>query len=220
MFEGIERIVFSKDWITMVILVVLILITLVKFHYNERFTKLFSLMYSEKYYTDYLKTKPFLFNPFHLFLFLILVLNISLLVYFSFEIFKPDKFLNSLSFFSQIVLIVFLYIIIRFYIGSILGIIFNVSEYQKHFTFLKISNLSMASILFFPLLIIINYSSIAHHKFLISLTLVIVMVLLFLRYFAMLKNERLNFNKLFYLFLYLCALEIAPFIVIYKMFVD
>lgn len=212
--------VFSKDWITMVIFVVLIFITLAKFHYNERFTKLFSLMYSEKYYTDYLKTKPFLFNTFHLFLFLILVLNISLLVYFSFEIFRPDKFSNSVSFFSQIVLIVFLYIILRFYIGSLLGVIFNVPEHQKHFTFLKISNLSMVSILFFPLLIVITYSSISLHKFLISLTMVIVLVLLFLRYFAMLKNERLNFNKLFYLFLYLCALEIAPFIVIYKLFVD
>ncbi len=219
MFEGLERSLFSKDWITLIILVVLILITFSKYYYNERFTKLFSLLYSEKYYTDFLKTKPFLFSLFHFFLFLVLLLNLSLLVYFSFETFKPDKYTIEFSFFIQIVLVVFLYFLARYIIGYLLGIIFDVFEHQRHFTFLKISNLSLISILYFPLLILISYSTIALRKFLISFSLIMVLVLLFSRYYVMLKNERLNFNKFFYLILYLCALEIAPFIVIYKMFV-
>lgn len=219
MFEGVERVLFSKDWVTVVILLVLTLVTIAKFYFNDRFTKLFSLLYSEKYYTDFLKTKPFLFNFFHLFLFSVLLLNLSLLVYFSFETFKPDKYSYELGLFIQIVLVVFLYFLTRYVVGYFLGIIFDITEYQKYFTFMKISNLSMISILYFPLLIVISYSSIALRKLLITTSLVLLLILLFSRYYVMLKNERLNFNKLFYLILYLCALEIAPFIVIYKMFV-
>jgi hypothetical protein len=219
MFEGLERSLFSKDWITGILLLVLILITISKFYYNERFTKLFSLLYSEKYYTDFLKTKPFLFNLFHFFLFLVLILNLSLLVYFSFETFKPDKYILDYSFYIQILIAVLFYFLARYIIGYILGNLFDVSESQRHFTFMKISNLSMISIVYFPLLVLISYSTIALRKFLISFSLIFILILLFSRYYVMLKNERLNFNKLFYLILYLCALEIAPFIVIYKMFV-
>jgi len=219
MFEGIERVLFSKDWITIVILLALTLVTITKFYFNDRFAKLFSLLYSEKYYTDFLKTKPFLFNLFHLFLFFVLLLNLSLLVYFSFETFKPDKYSYEFGFFFQVVIVISIYFLIRYVVGYSLGIILDISEYQKYFTFMKISNLSMVSILYFPLLIIITYSTIALRKFLISSSLVLLLILLFSRYYVMLKNERLNFNKLFYLILYLCALEIAPFIVIYKMFV-
>jgi len=218
-FEGIERIAFSKDWITLVILFVLTLVTIVKFYYNQRFTKLFSLLYSEKYYTDYLKTKPFLFNIFHLLLFIIFLINLSLLIYFCYQVLKPDDFYNEFFFFSQIVAITLLYIIIRYCVGYLLGVIFKVSEYQRHFTFLKISNLAMLSVLFLPLLIIISYSTISIHKFLVYFSLILLVILFLYRYFVMIQNERLNFNKLFYLFLYLCALEIAPIIVVYKMFV-
>ncbi len=219
MFEGIERIAFSKDWITIVLMLVLALITIVKFVYSERFSKLFSLLYSEKYYSDYLKNKPLVFNKFHLLLFLVIIINVSLLVFFSFKTFNSSNISNDFTFFIQVLILVILYIFIRYFIGYFLGVIFEIYENQKYVTFLKISNLSFISILTFPLLVLINFSSISLHKFLLVFSIIIVLILSFIRYYTILKNERIKFNNLFYLFLYLCALEIAPFIVIYKMFV-
>ena len=69
MFEGIERIASTSDWVTLFFLVDLILIAVLQFNFTERFTKLFSLVYSEKYYTDYLKTRPLIFNSFHVIFF-------------------------------------------------------------------------------------------------------------------------------------------------------
>ena len=219
MFEGIERIAFSKDWITVILMLVLALITIVRFVYSERFSKLFSLLYSEKYYSDYLKNKPLVFNKFHFLLFLVLIINVSLLVFFSFKAFIPSKISNDFTFFIQVLILVILYIFIRYFIGYFLGIIFDIYEHQKYVTFLKISNLSFISILIFPLLVLINFSSVSLHKFILIFSIIIILILLFIRYYTILKNERINFNNLFYLFLYLCALEIAPFIVIYKIFV-
>ena len=220
MFEGLERISQSGDWTTLIFLLALILITILKYSHSERFSKLFSLLYSEKYYTDYVKTNPLLFNNFHFYFIFVIIINISLFIYFIFKAYNlVDTEYGSL-FYLILFLSLFLYISLRYLLGMLMGYIFDVFFDQKYFTFLKISNLSLLSILLFPLLILINYSVGNFHKFLITFSLVIVLLLFIIRYFAIVKNEKLNFNNLFYLFLYLCALELSPFIVIYKLFVN
>jgi len=168
MFEGLERLTFSKDWITIILLVVLILITLVKNNFNVRFTKLFSLLYSDKYYTDYLKTNPLLFNKFHFLFFFVIIFNISLIIFNSFIAFKPSEIDYDFIYFLQIILITILYLFIRYFLGYIIAFVFDINDKQKHITFLKISNLSLISIFIFPLLILVNYSVGLFHKFLIT----------------------------------------------------
>ena len=220
MFEGIERISLSEDWITIILLLSLVLIAALKFSYNDRFDKLFSLSYSDKYFTNYSKSKPLIFNTFHLLFFIIINFNISLLIFYAIKAFDPSEISNDFTYFIQIVLIVLFYFIFRYLIGYLLGIVFDLSEEQNRITLLKISNLSYLSVLFFPLLVLINYSSFALHKILITFSLTIALILLSIRYFSILKNLKLSFNNFFYIFLYLCALELAPFLVIYKMFLD
>ena len=220
MFEGIEKISATSDWVTLFFLVVLILIAVLQFNYTERFSKLFSLVYSEKYYTDYIKTRPLIFNSFHVVFFFIIIFNISLFLYFAFNTFSPSPDHNQFYFFLQILLITFCYFILRFFVGVLLANIFELEEGQKYFTFLKMSNLALISVLVLPLLVLANYSVGVFHKFLITFGVIASFAIALFRYFVLIKNEKLSFNNLFYLFLYLCALELAPFIVLYKLFVD
>ena len=220
MFEGIERIISSKDWITVIFLLVLTIIAFLKYNFSERFIKLFSISYSDKYYTDYVKTNPLILNKFHLLFFIVIFFNISMLIFFTFQVVKPSFFNDSFYSFTQIFIAVVLFVFLRYIIGSLLGEVFDVYDQQKQFTFLKLSNLSLLSVLLFPLLLFLNYSIGPYHKTMIVIGFFIVVILFLIHYYNLLKNDKLNFNNLFYLFLYLCALEIAPFIVIYKMFVD
>jgi len=220
MFEGLERLSSTSDWVTLFFLLVLILIAVLQFNFTERFNKLFSLGFSEKYYTDYLKTRPLIFNRFHVIFFFIIIINLSLFIFFIFKELSPDSIDNQFYFFFQIVLYSIIYFLLRYIIGFVIGHILNVRDGQTYFTFLKISNLALISIMIFPLLILSNYSVGIFHKFLITFSIVVSLLASLFLYFVLLKNEKLSFNNLFYLFLYLCALELAPFIVIYKLFVD
>ena len=220
MFEGIERLSLTRDWITLLLLFTLVLIAVLKFTFNERFIKLFSLSYSEKYFTNYVKSKPLIFNTFHLLFFSVIIFNISLLVFYAIKAYNLLEFTNDFSFFLKIVLVFTIYILSRYLIGYLLSLVFDLTEHQNYITLLKISNLAYISVLVFPLLIIINYSSTTFYKILISVSLVIALILFGIRYFAVIKNINLNFNSFFYLFLYLCALELAPILVVYKMFLD
>ena len=220
MFEGLERISSTSDWVTLLFLLVLTLLAVLQLNFTERFNKLFSLVYSDKYYTDFIKTRPLNFNIFHLIFFFVVLFNISLLLFFVFKAYKPGFYHQDLSFFVKINIAVVTYFILRYAVGRFIAGIFNLSEEQSYFTFLKISNLSLLSVLIFPLLILSNYSTGPIHKFLITFTLTVSLAIALFRYFVVVKNERLGFNNLFYLFLYLCALELSPLIVVYKLFVD
>ena len=220
MFEGIEKVSATSDWVTLFFLVVLILIAVLQFNFSERFSKLFSLVYSEKYYTDYFKTRPLIFNRFHIIFFFIIIFNISLCIYFALNAFTSSESTDTFYFYFQILIMTLAYFVLRYIVGFLLGNIFELEEGQTYFTFLKISNLALISVLIFPLLVLANYSVGGFHKFLITFSIAASIVIALFRYFVLIKNEKLSFNNLFYLFLYLCALELAPFIVIYKLFVD
>ena len=220
MFEGIEKVSATSDWMTLLFLGVLVLIAVIQFNFSERFSKLFSLVYSEKYYTDYIKTRPLIFSWFHVIFFFIIIFNLSLGIYFALNALSASGAEESFYFFFQILIMTVIYIILRYFIGVFLGNIFELEDGQNYFTFLKISNLSLVSVLIFPLLILANYSVGVFHKFLITFSIIAALGIALFRYFVLIKNEKLSFNNLFYLFLYLCALELAPFIVIYKLFVD
>jgi hypothetical protein len=141
-------------------------------------------------------------------------------LFFVFKAYKPGFYESGLTFFIQINITVLSYFILRYAIGKFIAEIFDLSEEQSYFTFLKISNLSLLSVLIFPLLILSNYTAGAFHKFLITFTVTASFAIALFRYFVVIKNEKLGFNNLFYLFLYLCALELSPLIVVYKLFVD
>ena len=160
MFEASERISTTYDWVTLLFTINLVLIAVLKFNFDERFTKLFSLMYSEKYYTDYIKSRPLIFNGFHFIFFFIIVFNISFLLYFSFDEFSSVEIDDHLIFYLKILLLTFFYLVLRYVCGFLLAKIFDLEEEQNYATFLKFSNLSLiSSQLYFPLLILSFYSA-------------------------------------------------------------
>ncbi len=219
MFEGQERFIVSHDWITIIFLVVLILISLAKYLYNERFDKLFSLYYSDKYYTEYSNSKPLIFNFFHGLLLLVIIFNISLLVFYLLRSYNLMETTYDFLFYLKVLLVTVLFILLRYITGVFLGAVFEKTEQQNHLTFLKINNLGLMTIYLFPLLLIINYSPYSLQKFLVTFVALILLIFASIRLINILRNDRLNFNTYFYLFLYLCTLEITPFIVSYKLLV-
>ncbi len=220
MFEGQERVFISNDWITIIFVIVFLIIAVLKYNNSERFSKLFSLIYSDKYYTEYAKTNPLIFNNFHALFFLVFLLNISLLIFFSKQVFDTSIIPYNFLLFTKVVLGVLLYSFLRLIIGYFLGNIFEKREELKYFTYLKFSNISLIMIYILPLLILVNYISLPVQKFLTTFILLFTLIMIFFRYLSVLENDKINFNSLFYLFLYLCALEIAPLVVVYNMFVS
>lgn len=220
MFDGQERIVFSPDWLTIVFLVILLLIAIIKNNFSEQLSSLFSLLYSDKYYSDFGKVKPLIWNNFNILFFLIFILLSAVMIYYSLNAYVNDSFRFDLGYFLKILAGVLIYLVLRYTFEVILSSLFEIFEEYKFFSFVKLSNLFLISVYLLPVLLFITYVNSSQYVIFIGAALIFLALVILFRYIKALQYDRINFSNIFYLFLYLCALEIAPIILIYKLIVS
>jgi len=219
MLEATERILLTKDWITVVMLVILALFVIIKFYNGERFTKLFSLVYSKNYLVRYQKQTPLLINSFHIYFSIIHILTFALTIFIGLKAFSSIAKEREFVFFLSILAGVFIFFVLRFFIGRLLAIIFDKEQDFEHVTYLKISYLSNFCLLMFPVLMLAIYAQYDSIPF--SLFVIIFSSILLLLFYVLIinNNQKVILRRLFYFILYLCALEIAPIILLYKLFI-
>ncbi len=216
MNEVTERIIISKDWLAIVLVVTIGLIVFSKVLRSERFDKIQSLLYTDIYINDFSKATALLNNTFTYAFTLINSIVISLLLFIIVDNKVQLKMITSdFQLFIAIFIVVLSYILLRLFLGYLLGVLFEYSKEQQHISFLKISYLSNFSLLILPLLIVNYYINSAFFTYF----LLLISGLLLLYYYAKIikSNQKIILSSLFYFILYLCALEISPLLIIYKL---
>ncbi len=219
LIEPTERFVFTKDWITLIFVVIFGLFALSKYINNDRFLRLFSLIYSRNYLVLYQKQTPVLVNSFHIIFAAIQVLTFALTVFIGIKAYNSVARELELTFFLTILAGVFTFFVLRFFLGKLLAVIFEKEKDFEYVTYLKMSYLSNFCLLIYPVLLIAYYAQYNSVKF--SFFVLVLAVILLLLYYALIirNNQKMILKRLFYFILYLCALEIAPIILLYKLFI-
>ncbi len=217
MFEATERIVISKDWITIMLLIAVTLLILNRLKSSDRYYKLKNLLVNNTYVNSYSKANPLLFNSFNIIFLVVYIIIISFLLFIAIHLFEPKVASFDFLFYLKIAFIVCFFIGLRVVTGILLSILFEKERVQKYFTFLKTSYLSNYSLIMLPLIAIHFYFDSTNYSYFLLITA----VLLILYYYVLLikNNQSLLFGKSFYFILYLCTLEIAPFIIMTKIII-
>ncbi|MDY7394664.1 DUF4271 domain-containing protein [Aureibaculum sp. 2210JD6-5] len=217
MNEAIERVVISKDWITIMLLISVTLLILNRLKSSDRYYKLKNLLVNNTYINSYSKANPLLFNSFNIIFLSVYIIVISFLLFIAIHLFEPKVASFDFLFYLKIILVVCFFIGLRVVAGVLLGVLFEKERVQKYFTFLKTTYLSNYSLIMLPLIAVHFY----FESDIYTYFLLIVAVLLFLYYYILLikNNQSLVFGKSFYFILYLCTLEIAPFIIMTKILI-
>ncbi len=218
MFEASKIVQQNNDWITLVLIFVFIVLALVKVFFNDRLyqvLKIFFFKYQISVYFNKGKVKPF--NLFQSLLFIVQLFVLSLLFYVINMYFELQTDLFGFKGFALIVCWVGMYFSARYLIGVLLVFLFNFNNEYNKIVYDKLSYFNSLILWVLPLLILSIYSS--KHKMLFQeITLLLFLLLLTVRYgLTFLNNKKFIFNNLFYFILYLCALEIAPLIIILKL---
>lgn len=206
----------NKDWITAVFVLIFILLGIAKLMYNDRLFKLLTFFVNNDYFLKY-KNETRLVNGFSIILFVVLVLIISLLFYGYFVFYYPETIKNKgFVVFLDFFLIIILFLFLRGLVGKLLGILFQLEKPQQKIAFSKSGYLYSLSLLLLPFLLATFYVK-AYNFFMFKLTTIVFIILLVFRYVVVFKFNKKNiFYQLFYFMLYLCALEIAPVLLVYK----
>ena len=81
MGEVIDRVFNSRDWITIILLMIITLLIFNKIRQPLKFNKLQTLLYSSSYFGSYAKSTPLLLNIFNIVFIIIFIIVISLLFF-------------------------------------------------------------------------------------------------------------------------------------------
>ena len=205
------------DWITAAFLLILLLLVVAKYIYKERLLELAFLFFNKRYLIHYRNEQGSVYNLFYVLLFAVQTLVFSLLIYLIAHYIDIDDKIALIPYlYLKIIGVLIAYFFIRHILGVFLGQVFQLNKAQEKLAFAKISYLFSVSILILPFLIfayyVNNYGLLAF-----QLLIVILSILLIMRYVFTLKfNKSAVLGGLFYFILYLCALEIAPLLLIFK----
>ncbi len=214
-----ERLITSTDWATYLLVACFVLFALSKYFYPKRFHEFSLLPITNQYFFVHGKNDE-LNHPFNMMLFVVQIICVSIFVFLLFKVFNPSEVQKNEWLFLQICTAYSVFVLIRFSLEKIVGNIFSLDVLINNYLYQKLSYRNFLGILFFiaNLFFLYIYPPTANALLIFGgFALALNSIALLYSYK---KNGKLIFSNFFYFILYLCALEIAPYIILYKTFVS
>ncbi|MEA1787170.1 DUF4271 domain-containing protein [Arenibacter sp. GZD96] len=211
--EPLLRPVAHPDWITLLLVISLVFITVAKGLFYQKFMNFVILPFNNKYIFMYNK-KDTLFNGFNLFMSLFQLFNFALYLYFAFTIFADATTPATVAHYFSILLLLFLFLLLKVGLQLFNANIFDWEKPTVDIIFKKLSYLNYSSILMCAANILYSFVPM-DPKVVFYLSLFLIILINVVGWITLLRNyQKLILSRFFYFILYLCALEIAPLIII------
>ena len=192
----------------------ILIIAILKVIYPKRFNDFIRLPVSNNYFLAKGKSEE-LRHPFSILLFIIQLISISLFI----NLFFLEKGKANVLLFLQILFVVFVFIIVKTSIEKMIGAIFSIEKLIDHYIYEKLSYRNFLSLLLIITNLIFYFSIKPDLNTLLILTGILFLVNMLILSYSYKNYRSLIFSNLFYFLLYICALEISPYLILYKAFI-
>jgi hypothetical protein len=209
-----NRIIESLDWVTLIMVGCIVVIAILKVIYPKRFEDFIRLPVSNSYFLAKGKSEE-LRHPFSILLFLIQLISISLFVY----LFFLEKGKATVLLFFQILSAVFIFIIVKTSIEKMIGAVFSIKKVIDQYIYEKLTYRNFISLLLVIANLIFYFSVKPDLNTLLIFTGILFLANILILFYSYKKYRSLIFSNFFYFLLYICALEISPYLILYKAFI-
>jgi len=209
------RNIIINDWFTVSIVVCLVFITVAKLLFSNRFNDFIEIIGNSNYLKIYIKNQKFI-NIFDGLLFINLVISLTIFVILIINNLESNFKLQNIELYYKLFIGLGSVLIIKVLLDRLIGSLFEIDELINDYVFQKITYKNYLGLILLPLNILLIYA-ITPTKSIIFIAIILLFTVNFMGFLESLKSH-LNLIKsnLFYFILYLCALEIAPYIILYK----
>ena len=212
--QYIERSTESLDWVTLIIVGCIVLFAVAKVLFPKHFDDFIKLLISRKYFSSK-GLQEDINHPFTVLLFIFQVFTVSLFIFLFFPEFSK---INSWLY-LQIAIGVSVFIISKLFLEKMIGIIFSIDLIIDQYVYHKLTFKNYFSILIFFANLIFYYIYSPNLTTLIVIAAGIVLIYGFILIYTFNNYRSLLFSNFFYFILYLCALEISPYVILYRVLV-
>ncbi len=211
--EALDRTVFSTDWITGILLLSLLCMVFAKELFYNRFLNFIILPFNNKYLFLYNK-KGRLLSGFHLAFSLFQVLNLALFVVLGARAWGEEVPRGATLSFAIILGGLLAFTLLKIGLQLAIAHLFERVQLISSLIFKKISYLNYSTLVLFGANLLLTYL-LPNSKTLVLGGILGALMVNSIGWFTILKmNQKYLSSHFFYFILYLCALEIAPLVII------
>lgn len=212
------RDVISNDWFTIFLLLGLGCITLTKYLFAHRFKDFLAVIGNSKYLKIYARDQKFI-DGFDALLFINGIISISLFAYISYStLVHPSEF--NLNQFFKLLFGIGVLFLIKVLLERLIGSLFDIDELIDSYLFQKTTFKNYSGFVLFPINCLLIYALKPSEPIIYGVIALVILINL-VGFMSSFKNyQKLLLNNIFYFILYLCALEIGPYLILYKLIKD
>ena len=213
------RDILLKDAFTVIILSLIIIITLIRYNNHKKFNSLLKIFWNSSYLKKY-KYEKITYYPFDYFLQINFVISLGLFVF----IYNVTYNGNRLSFnfleFLDIIQIIVAFLVLKNLTELVISWFFNIQWLTNLYLNEKINYNSLIGLIILPINVLILY----FFNPSINVLFIFIYIILLLKLAAYINSFILHQKTIkkswFYFILYLCTLEIIPYLLLYNFFLS
>ena len=213
----LREIIFNEIF-TVLLVLCLVLVASAKLLFAKRFHDFIYVLGNSRYLKMYSRD-PKIIDGFNALLFLNLLISTTIFSVFIYKTFVGEL-TDVYTFLIKVFIIVTILILAKTSIERLLGNLFNIDSIIDFYLFQKISYKNFLGLLLIP----INFAllfRLTPSPIMLQILVIVFILINCISIIASYKTyQSLIKSNLFYFILYLCTLEISPYLVLYKLFID
>lgn len=213
---GIERDTSTQDLIFYILVFISFFLALIRSSFSKYFNSIFSLSFQATFRQTQTREQMSqnFFPAFMLNVLFILSCGLFITLLAQFYKYTTIPFWQLFIFSTTILGIIYL---VKFFVIYFTGWVFNAPDAAAEYRFIVFLINKLFGVLLIPILFVIAYSNTEIKKIAITVALCLAVLFIALRYLVSLARIRRNLHlTAFHFFIYLCAVEIMPLLIIYK----
>lgn len=204
----------THEWFTIFTVFGIFALAVAKFLNALRFSDFIAIVGNSKYLKIYSKDQKFI-DPFDGLLFINLVFSGSIFLFFSYSTFVSPLTFELISF-LKLLLAVATVVIIKTLLERLIASLFEIDSIIDAYLFQKITFLNYSGLVLIITNLLLLYT-VTNPKIVIITSFIVIFLINLIGFITSFKNYQKLINpNFFYFLLYLCALEIAPYVLLYK----
>ena len=206
---------FDRDWLLIVLTGLMVMIAALRYWFPKRMKELLLLPINDKYFALEGRQRA-MAHPFNILMFLIQIMGFGLLIALIIDANHRGTGMLSIGLFVKSILVFGIYMILRYTLDWCLGYFLNCQNILSSYRYQRLSFQHLMALILLLVLSVAFFGRLNMAVVLPLTTSAVIFGLCATIIYSIRRNSSLLGRQFFYFILYLCALEIAPYALLYQ----
>ena len=216
-WDNVKSTLYFIDDSNIRILFILVFFGVVRVLFSKELSNIFKAFYDNRFLAQFSKDDNYLFSWQFLFLFIILSLTIGLFISILLFKYNGNQSVVKIETFLILTLVSLVFLFSKIFVLKLIGNLFLIQKLTKDYINFICITLFNSIFLLLPIILCLILLDTNRENYIIESFLIFLLLIFSLQFVRIAINVLINYRlSIFYLILYLCALEICPLILFAK----